>query len=136
MCCLYSSGIMTVCITVVIRREFLFLFGDFWKEKVLASFILRSLSLEILWNNTSLMSYMIIVLPLYLFIYIYIPVYNSKGSYSWEGSYLGGGLTYISCNNIVYLIRCHSVQSLCHSGVLLRVPSGYFCSYLDFLLAK
>jgi hypothetical protein len=34
---------------------------------------------------------MIKVLPLYVCIYIYIPVYNSKGSYSWEGSYLGGG---------------------------------------------
>jgi hypothetical protein len=53
------------------------LFGDFWKEKVLASFILRSLSLEILWNNSSLMSYMIIFLPLYVCIYIYIFQYTT-----------------------------------------------------------
>ena len=29
-----------------------------------------------------------------------------------------------------------NMQSLCHSGVLLRVPVGYFSSYLGFLLSK
>ena len=116
------------------------MFGDFWKEKVLASFILRSLSLEILLNNTSLISYMIKVLPLYVCIYIYIFQYTTVRVHIpekvliWEGG--RGGLTHISCKNILYLIICHSVKSLCHSGVLLRVPGGYFSSYLEFLLAK
>ena len=92
------------------------MFGDFWKEKVLASFILRSLSLEILWNNTSLISYMIIVLP-YMYVYIYIFQYTTVRVHIpekvliWEG---GGGVNpYILQEYIVShnLSQCEVIVS-------------------------